>query len=214
MVAPVVFISGTRAPLFWRLPAQQWGERQAIALSRYRLADHFGNRRHDVHIFGVRIDGCSHTICETRIANDAKNVVTLLEEAELFFQPVVTKLFAVIGRHDDHGVVPFATCNEGIEDASKLLVDVANHAVVLRAQLTHRTFISGGRCHWELQGKVVERVARIGCPNRHFHVSGVIGAGPLTRSRIWRMWSKITRMREPRCVLLIKPPEETVGKKR
>ena len=52
------------------------------------------------------IPGASELRSVTGMPDQAKNVITLWEEAKFFAKPVIAKLFAVVGSNDDHGVVP------------------------------------------------------------------------------------------------------------
>ena len=64
--------------------------------------------RKDVDIFCELVNDSSMLLCIAWITNESEYVVTLREETELFFKPMIAELLAVIGSDDDHGVFPHA----------------------------------------------------------------------------------------------------------
>ena len=82
---------------------------------------------------------------------------------------MIAEVLAVIRGHEDPRVVPLPEPFERLPDAAELVVDLAHHAEVLRAQLAHRVVAARRRGLRVAHQPLVQRVAAL--------AAGAIGSG-------------------------------------
>ena len=85
---------------------------------------------------------------------------------------MVAEHVAVIGGDDHHRVVGLAGAGEGVPDPPELVVDLADHAVVLGSHRPHCGFVTRGDGVGVTEGGVVERVTIRGHGDRKVDVVG------------------------------------------
>ena len=148
-----------------------------------------------------------------RIANNSQDVIALIKETKFFFQAMIAQLFAVICSHDDDGVFPHAKFNKRVPHATELLINIADHAVVLRNHVANFFFIGRRGGTRNLQCKIVEWMTLIRWGNWHWHICWVVRGRPFSCSGIRRMRAKVTGMCKPRPILLAQPCKKVIRKK-
>ena len=194
--------------------AQERGERQTIALGRHRSTDGITDGGEHIDVLGELIDHRTVSLRLLRITNDSEDVVALLEIAHLLNQPVIAKLFAVVGCHDDQRVVPHTALAKLGPQTTELMIDLADHAVVLGPQCAHLGFVSRSRRSAELHREIVQRVTRLGRLDGHGHIGWVVHRCEVAGRRVWRMWAQVAEVREPWLALVTDPFDGVVGEER
>ncbi len=167
-----------------------------------------------IDVLRERVDDRAVRVDVMRIADDADDVVALLPVAELLSQAVIAEHLAVIRRDDDHRVVPHAELAERVPDPAELIVDLADHPVVLRAHVAHPRLVGRCRRPWIVEHHVVHPVALRGGSDRQRHVGRVVRGGPLPGGRVRRMGSQVAEVREPRRLLATQPLDRVIGEER
>jgi len=99
-------------------------------------------------------------------------VIARLEETELLDEAVIAELLAVVGGDDDERVVPLAQAPQGVAHAPELIVDLADHAVVLRHQLAPGAFVARRRRLRVVHHGLEERMALLSRRDRRRTSSG------------------------------------------
>ncbi len=194
--------------------AQERCQRQAVALRRHRHADRVAHGRHQIDVLRERVDDRAVRVDVVRIADDADDVVALLPVPELLAQAVIAEHLAVIRRDDDHRVVPHAELAERVPDPAELVVDLADHPVVLRSHVAHPRLVGGCRRPRIVEHHVVHAVALRGGSDRQRHVGRVVRGGPLPGGRVRRVRSQVAEVREPRRLLAPQPLDRVIGEER
>ncbi len=116
----------------------------------------------------------------------------------------------MVGRHDHERVVPLARGLELGADPAELLVDVADHPVVLGPDLAELG-LAGGRCGLGVaEGGLVEGVPVVGRRDRQVHLGRVVRASPAARRGVGGMGPQVGEVGEPGAVLALVPRHEAV----
>src|SRR3546814_12971438 len=79
------------------------------------------------------------------IAEDERNMIGLIEVAELPERPVVAHHLAVVGGQGDDGAVPGSGCLQALDEPTDLAVDLRDHAPIGGAHRDRKTVVSGKR---------------------------------------------------------------------
>ena len=132
-IAKVELEMGFVAPVADIMTAQPGRERAAVTLQRHVEVEQLAERRQEVDVFGIGVDGARPV--DARTTHDERDVVRLVEPAELVEHEVVAEVLAVVAREDHERAAGLAGVIEPIQDPRDLVVDLGDHPVVGRLQL-------------------------------------------------------------------------------
>ena len=113
---------------------EKWGEREAVTLQWYTLAQPLGDGWQQVDVLGEMLNNPAVGIGLCRVSDDATDVITRREVAEFLLQTLIAELFTMVGSQHDQCRLPVVGFSKVIPHSSKLVIDLADHAEVLRSK--------------------------------------------------------------------------------